>query len=89
MRVRVRWMVFVLALMTVAAFNVGDSRLASSTNVAAQAPIGRTVPIGANPVPFSANPILNSDAFWLGIILALVLALAFVYVRWAVFERQT
>ena len=89
MRLRVRWMLFVLALMTVAAFNIGDSRLASSGRGAAQAPIARTVPIVANPAPFSTNPILNSDAFWLGIILALVLALAAVYVRWAVFERQT
>ena len=86
MQVRVGWMVFVLSVMLLAAWALEPTPLPAGQPAAIAveqpAPVALAMPAPALNVPAT----LQSDAFWLGVILAMILALASVYVRWAVFE---
>jgi len=86
MQVRVGWMVFVLSVMLLAAWALEPTPLPAEQPaviaVEQPAPAALSAPAPALAVPAT----LQSDAFWLGAILALILALASVYVRWAVLE---
>ena len=87
MQVRVGWMVFVLSVILLAAWTLEPTPLPAGQPAAIAveqaAPVALSAPAPALNVPAS----LQSDAFWLGVILALILALASVYVRWAVLEH--
>jgi hypothetical protein len=86
MQVRVGWMVFVLSVTLLAAWTLEPTPLPAGqpAAIAVEQPAASTQ---AAPAPALAVPAtLQSDAFWLGVILALILALASVYVRWAVLE---
>lgn len=90
MHVRMGWMVFVLSVTLLAAWTLeptplpaGQSAPSAVEQPAASAAAERPL-VAAAP---GASAVLQSDAFWLGVILSLTLALASVYVRWAVFER--
>jgi hypothetical protein len=87
MQVRVGWMVFVLSVMLLAAWALEPTPLPAGQSaaiaVAQPAPVALDLPAPSLAVPAA----LQSDAFWLGVILALLLALASVYVRWAVLEH--
>jgi hypothetical protein len=87
MQVRVGWMVFVLSVMLLAAWALEPTPLPAGQPAAIAveqpAPVALDLPAPSLAVPAA----LQSDAFWLGVILALLLALASVYVRWAVLEH--
>jgi hypothetical protein len=79
-------MVFVLSVMLLAAWTLEPTPLpAGQPAIAVEQPakVALALPAPALDVPST----LQSDAFWLGVILALTLALASVYVRWAVLEH--
>jgi hypothetical protein len=83
-------MVFVLSVMLLAAWALEPTPLPAGQPAAIAveqaAPVALAAPAPALATQRVATATLQSDAFWLGVILALILALASVYVRWAVFE---
>lgn len=81
MRVRTGWLLTVLALLIIGIVWVDAEPLGSSTPVVQSAPLV-TRPISTTP------PFWNSDAFWLGVVLALVLMTMFVYLRDVVFYGE-
>lgn len=90
MQVRVGWMLFVLSVMVLAAWTLGPAPLPAGQAAAIAVVQPAAIPLAAPPFAAgSPGAFLQSDAFWLGVILALTLALAGVYVRWAVFEHSS
>ncbi|HYF63393.1 MAG TPA: hypothetical protein VD886_11305 [Herpetosiphonaceae bacterium] len=90
MQVRVGWMVFVLSVTLLAAWTLEPTPLPAGQPAAIAVEQPAAVESFARPalsVDSPAGAALQSDAFWLGVILSLILALCSVYVRWAVFER--
>lgn len=85
MQVRVGWMLFVMSVMVLAAWTLGPAPLPAGQAAAIAVVQPAAIPLAAG----TPGAFLQSDAFWLGVILALTLALAGVYVRWAVFEHSS
>jgi hypothetical protein len=90
MQVRVGWMVFVLSVILLAAWTLEPTPLPAGQPAAIAveqpAPIALATQGGPAAPALDVPATLQSDAFWLGVILAMILALASVYVRWAVLE---
>jgi hypothetical protein len=92
MEVRTRWLVVVLVGLGLAIFSVDGGELPQaslgSAQVAGLPPTTHNVaPTVFNSTGLNTNSVVANDYFWLGAILALILALIAVYVRWAVLER--
>lgn len=81
MRVRTGWLLTVLALLIIGIVWVDAEPLGSST------PVGQSAPLVTRPIS-TTPPFWNSDAFWLGVVLALVLMTMFVYLRDVVFYGE-
>jgi hypothetical protein len=93
MEVRTRWLVAVLVGLGLAIFSVDGGELPQASAVSAQAAAlpamtHNVAPNVFNSSDLNSNSFVANDYFWLGAILALILALISVYVRWAVLERS-
>ncbi|MBA3468214.1 MAG: hypothetical protein H0T53_01090 [Herpetosiphonaceae bacterium] len=93
MELRTRWLVLVMVGLGLAIMSVDGGQLPQAGLMSAQASglpavTHAVAPRVFDPASLNTPMIAAADYFWLGAILAMVLALVAVYMRWAVLERS-